>query len=190
MDDSLMSEEIFGPILPIVPVDSVDEAIEFINSRDHPLALYVFSTSASFKSKVFDNTQSGSCLANECLLQCGADGLPFGGIGASGSGYHTGKFSFDMFTHLRASLDSPSWIDMLMGGRFPPFTASKTKALNRLTAVSLPSRPSKSPVTQNGGTNWWGTVFLALALAAVLTQRRNLLPYLPGWLTSFLQSRI
>jgi len=77
---------------------------------------------------VFDNTQSGSCIANECLLQCAAIGLPFGGTGASGStwlsitlakpvvdysclldGQHTGKYTFDMFTHLRASLDSPSW---------------------------------------------------------------------------------
>ena len=136
--------ELFGPILPIVPVENVDEAIKYVNDQyapsptsfppfltpgscsDHPLALYVFSTSTAFKNKVFDNTQSGACIANECLLHPGADGLPFGGTGQSGcrcissvmyrrlveffsAGYHTGKYSFDMFTHLRASLDSPSW---------------------------------------------------------------------------------
>ncbi|ETW77819.1 hypothetical protein HETIRDRAFT_67206, partial [Heterobasidion irregulare TC 32-1] len=112
--DSLMSEEIFGPVLPIVPVDSLDEAIEFINARDHPLAIYVFSQSAAFKAKVIDNTQSGSAVVNETMLQTVAEGLPFGGIGPSGSGAHTGKFSFDLFTHIRSTLDNPAWVDMLM----------------------------------------------------------------------------
>jgi len=82
----------------------------------------------------------------------GVDGLPFGGTGGSGYGYHTGKYSFDMFTHLRASLDSPSWTDILMGSRFPPYTANKIKAINRLTDVSLPSRPTKSRVNEGRGT--------------------------------------
>jgi aldehyde dehydrogenase (NAD+)/aldehyde dehydrogenase (NAD(P)+) len=142
-DDSLMSEELFGPVLPIVPVDDVDEAIRFINARDHPLALYVFSSNAAFKNKVFDNTQSGAAIANECVIHTGTEGLPFGGTGQSGSGYHTGKFSFDMFTHLRASLDSPSWTDMILGVRFPPYNSSKEKSLNKLTFPSLPPRPSK-----------------------------------------------
>ncbi|KAF8137586.1 NAD-dependent aldehyde dehydrogenase [Boletus edulis] len=123
-DDSLMSEELFGPVLPVVPVKDVDEAIEFINERDHPLALYVFSQDSSFKNKVFDNTQSGTAVANDTLIHCATDGLPFGGIGASGSGHHGRKFTFDMFTHLRASLDSPSWIDIILGSRFPPYNAS------------------------------------------------------------------
>jgi aldehyde dehydrogenase (NAD+)/aldehyde dehydrogenase (NAD(P)+) len=183
-DDSLMREEIFGPILPIVPVDDVDEAIEFINARDHPLALYVFSSDAAFKSKVFDNTQSGAAVANECIIHTGADGLPFGGIGQSGSGYHTGKFSFDMFTHLRASIDSPSWFDIVVSGRFPPYNSSKERSLNKVTFPSLPPRASKRP-----GTNvkWWGSALFTLALAvAVLTKRGSLLPYLPGWLTPYM----
>ncbi|KAF9235550.1 NAD-dependent aldehyde dehydrogenase [Melanogaster broomeanus] len=113
-EDSLMSEELFGPILPVIPVKNLDEAIKFINDRDHPLALYVFSQDASFKNKVFDNTQSGSAVANDTLVHCALDGLPFGGIGPSGSGYHTQKYTFDMFTHLRASLDSPSWSALSM----------------------------------------------------------------------------
>ncbi|KDQ58413.1 hypothetical protein JAAARDRAFT_128720, partial [Jaapia argillacea MUCL 33604] len=99
-DDSLMSEEIFGPVLPIVPVKDLDEAIKFANARDHPLALYVFSIENSTKKKVFDNTQSGACVANEVLIHVAAEGLPFGGTGPSGSGYYTGKYSFHMFTHL------------------------------------------------------------------------------------------
>ncbi|KAI6127519.1 NAD-dependent aldehyde dehydrogenase [Pisolithus croceorrhizus] len=139
-DDSLMSEELFGPILPIVPVKNVDEAIAFINDRDNPLTLYVFSQDAAFKAKVFDNTLSGSAVANDTLVHCAGmpiypdafllrltitpivDGLPFGGIGPSGSGYHTRKYTFDLFTHLRSSLDSPAWVDALFGSRFPPYT--------------------------------------------------------------------
>ncbi|KAF7970549.1 hypothetical protein HWV62_23721 [Athelia sp. TMB] len=190
-DDSLMQDELFGPILPIVPVDNIEEAIEFINSRDHPLALYVFATSAAVKSQVFDNTQSGSCLANECLMQCGAHGLPFGGTGASGSGYHIGKYSFDTFTHLRASMDSPSWIDKIIGGRFPPYTKSKLTSLNKLQLPTLPARPVKGVVATgatNGSAKRWGTLALALAVAAVLTGKHvYLLPYLPGWFTSLLR---
>ncbi|KIJ14702.1 hypothetical protein PAXINDRAFT_99957, partial [Paxillus involutus ATCC 200175] len=98
-DDSL---ELFGPVLPVVPVKDLDAAIEFINARGYPLALYVFSHDASSKNNVFDNTQSGSAVANDTLVHCATDGFPFGGIGASGSGSHTRKFTFDMFTHLRS----------------------------------------------------------------------------------------
>ncbi|KAG6330166.1 hypothetical protein ID866_8923 [Astraeus odoratus] len=140
-DDALMSEELFAPILPIVPVKSLDDAIAFINDRDNPLALYVFSQDAAFKTKVFDNTASGSAIANDTLVHCATDGLPFGGIGPSGSGYHTRKFSFDLFTHLRASLDSPSWVDMIFGSRYPPYTAKKESFLKWLLAVKLPPRP-------------------------------------------------
>lgn len=83
-DDSLMSDEIFGPVLPIVPVEDVDEAIAFVNSRDHPLALYIFSQNQQFKDKVLSNTQSGAAVVNETMIHPAADGLPFGGIGNSG----------------------------------------------------------------------------------------------------------
>ncbi|KAI0048149.1 NAD-aldehyde dehydrogenase [Auriscalpium vulgare] len=121
-NDSLMSEEIFGPVLPIIAVENVDEAIKLVNSRDHPLALYVFSSNSAYKKKVFDNTQSGAAVANDVLLQAGAEGVPIGGIGPSGSGGYRGKFSFDTFTHYRTSLDNPKWVDMILGGRFPPYT--------------------------------------------------------------------
>ncbi|KAH7928569.1 aldehyde dehydrogenase [Leucogyrophana mollusca] len=142
--DSLMSEELFGPILPVMPVENVDAAIEYINKKDHPLSLYVFSQDAAFKSKVFDNTQSGSAIANDVIIHGGADGLPFGGTGPSGSGYHHGKYSFDEFTHLRASLDSPSWIDKILGSRYPPYTSKKENFLTKNLGVRLPARPSPS----------------------------------------------
>ncbi|EKM75339.1 hypothetical protein AGABI1DRAFT_46604 [Agaricus bisporus var. burnettii JB137-S8] len=171
-NDSLMNEEIFGPVLPIVPVKDVEEAIAYVNSNDHPLAVYVFSQDAAYKQKVFSRTQSGSAVANEVVIQPGIEGLPFGGIGPSGSGYHTGKYTFDMFTHLRASLDSPGWLDKILGFRFPPYTDKSIKASQRILK-SLPPRPTGPPRTNNAmangsATKWWGKYFfLAFVLATI-----------------------
>ncbi|KAI0064306.1 NAD-aldehyde dehydrogenase [Artomyces pyxidatus] len=134
-DDSLI--ELFGPILPIIAVDSLDEAIEVVNSQDHPLALYIFSKDSAYKAKVLDNTQSGTVAANETMIHYGAEGLPFGGTGPSGSGYATGKYTFDAFTHLRCTIDNPGWVDLILGGRYPPYTVrlepeKKLRNLSRL----------------------------------------------------------
>lgn len=155
LDDSLMSDEIFGPVLPVVPVESVDEAVKVANSKDHPLTLYVFSQDNEFKQQVFDNTQSGAAIANDVIIHYGTEGLPFGGIGPSGSGYTTGKFAFDAFTHLRASIDSPGWIDKyILGGRFPPYTPEKFKTLQKMSAVKLPPRNSVGRSTSNRWILW------------------------------------
>ncbi|KAH9048420.1 NAD-aldehyde dehydrogenase [Lactarius hengduanensis] len=161
-DDSLMREEIFGPVLPIVGVDDVDEAIEFINARDHPLALYVFSTNSAFKSKVIENTQSGSAVMNDTIIQALAEGLPFGGIGTSGSGCNTGKFSFDTFTHLRSTLDNPGIMDYIMSFRYPPYNANKRKLY---TTFMFPSLPARTAADGNGAPKW-GILFIASVLAA------------------------
>ncbi|KAH8996357.1 NAD-aldehyde dehydrogenase [Lactarius akahatsu] len=139
-DDSLMGEEIFGPVLPIIEVDDVDEAIKFINDRDHPLALYVFSPNSAFKSKVIENTQSGTVVINDTMIQAAAEGLPFGGIGPSGSGYTSGKFAFDMFTHLRSTLDNPGIMDYIMKFRYPPYNEKKRKLFTTFMFPSLPAR--------------------------------------------------
>ncbi|KAL0959772.1 hypothetical protein HGRIS_011462 [Hohenbuehelia grisea] len=172
-DDSLMSEEIFGPVLPIVPVDDVDEAVKFIKARDHPLALYVFSPDAAFKAKVFDNTQSGSAVANETIIIPGVEGLPFGGIGPSGSGYHTGKYTFDMFTHLRASIDTPNWVDKILSLRYPPYTPAKLNRVRKAFFPSLPARPTGPPLGGASNKRWgrWFFIAVALTLAGVLTKR-------------------
>ncbi|EKM57674.1 uncharacterized protein PHACADRAFT_251452 [Phanerochaete carnosa HHB-10118-sp] len=141
VDDSTMDEEIFGPVLPIVPVRDVEEAIQIVNSRDHPLSLYVFTQDAAFKENVFSRTQSGAALANEVLVHVGATGLPFGGIGPSGSGSLTGKHGFDAFTHLRSTLDNPKWVDAIMKGRYPPYTPEKLARLRTALKVRMPPRP-------------------------------------------------
>ncbi|KAI0729259.1 NAD-aldehyde dehydrogenase [Fomitopsis betulina] len=167
-DDALMSEEIFGPILPVLPVESIDEAIEIINSREHPLAVYVFTKDSKFKEKVFDNTQSGAAIANEVVLHLAVDHLPFGGVGPSGSGYTTGKFGFDTFTHLRPTIDNPSWVDkLLMSGRYPPYNRGAIEKLNKMTAPRLPSRPGSRPSILKKWQLW-----LILAVVGLVTKTK------------------
>ncbi|KAL6307480.1 NAD-dependent aldehyde dehydrogenase [Sparassis latifolia] len=175
-DDALMEAEIFGPILPIVPTETVEEAIAFINSREHPLALYVFSPCPAFKAKVFDNTQSGSAIANECNLHVVVDGLPFGGTGASGSGHYTGKFSFDMFTHLRSTMDNPSWVDVITGLRYPPYK-SRNSPLAALTTPRLPALPRGGASPKRWGL-WLALLFAGVAAALLTKAGRNALTQL------------
>jgi len=173
--DSLMREELFGPVLPIVPVEDIDAAIAFVNAREHPLALYVFTRDPAVKAKVFEQTQSGSVMANEVVLQPSVDGLPFGGVGPSGHGAYTGKYGFEMFTHQRASLDSPNWVDKILGFRFPPYTNKGLKMAGKLYP-SLPARPKGPPTgKENGGWGKWLLFGLALALAGGLARRGRLL---------------
>ncbi|KAJ7598905.1 NAD-aldehyde dehydrogenase [Mycena floridula] len=178
-EDSLMSDEIFGPLLPIVPVGSLDEAIKHVNSNDHPLSLYVFSKSQDYIRKVFTSTQSGSAIANESIIHPGLDGLPFGGIGPSGNGSHTGKHGFDLFTHLRSSINNPSWVDKIIGFRYPPYSDAKFKKA-KLMQPSLPSRPSgpPRPETSRSFSKWWFFA-LASAVVALLTKKLNLKKAVP-----------
>ncbi|KAF9652565.1 aldehyde dehydrogenase [Thelephora ganbajun] len=130
LDDSLMTEEIFGPILPIVVVESFDEAIEIINAREHPLALYAFTSDIGLKDTIFDSTHSGACVHNDVLMHV-CDG-----------GAHTGKYSFDLFTHLRATMSVPNWMESILSARYPPFTARKVRQLEQSTMPSFPPRDS------------------------------------------------
>ncbi|KAI0956945.1 hypothetical protein AcW1_005500 [Taiwanofungus camphoratus] len=149
-DDSLMSEELFGPVLPVVPVKDVDEAIEFITARDHPLSIYIFSSDPAFKAKVLDNTWSGSVFVNDVVLHVLVHGLPFGAVGPSGSGYTTGKYAFDTFTHLRGTVDSPNWLDpAMLNARYPPYRHSALARVNKLLRPRLPPRA--------GGSKKWGS---------------------------------
>ncbi|KAG8898463.1 hypothetical protein FRC01_010902, partial [Tulasnella sp. 417] len=136
--DSLLDAELFGPILPIVPVKDLQEGIDYTNARPHPLAAYVFTDDAKFKKYVIDNTQSGAIDVNDVCVHMTVPGLPFGGVGTSGYGAHTGKFSFDTFTHHRSSVDSPAWVDKILNFRFPPYTDKGLKQ-SQLIAAKIPA---------------------------------------------------
>jgi coniferyl-aldehyde dehydrogenase len=97
----LASEEIFGPVLPIVPYERLDQAIEFVNGRDRPLALYCFSKDARVQRQVLERTVSGGATINGTLLHIAQESLPFGGVGPSGIGAYHGLEGFKRFSHAR-----------------------------------------------------------------------------------------
>ncbi|XP_014827989.1 PREDICTED: fatty aldehyde dehydrogenase-like [Poecilia mexicana] len=124
-DAKVMQEEIFGPILPILPVSGLDEAIKFINKGEKPLALYVFSADEKVISRMRDETSSGGFLANDCLVHFSVSSLPFGGVGNSGMGCYHGKFSFDQLSHLRGCLIKKLKMEGVNNMRYPPHTPKK-----------------------------------------------------------------
>ncbi|KAM6946313.1 aldehyde dehydrogenase family 3 member A2-like [Aplochiton taeniatus] len=121
----VMQEEIFGPVLPIITVSGVDEAIQFINEREKPLALYVFSPDNKLIRRVIAETSSGALLANDCLVHFTISALPFGGLGNSGMGRYHGKHGFDQLSHLRACLIRKLKMEGVNTMRYPPHTAKK-----------------------------------------------------------------
>jgi aldehyde dehydrogenase (NAD+) len=128
-DSAVMAEEIFGPILPILPVGDVDEAIRFVNERDDPLALYVFSDSSAVQERVLAETTSGGVCVNTTVMHVAVPELPFGGIGASGFGAYHGKASFDVFSHKKSVLAKPPRPDPRIA--YPPYTRWKERLIRR-----------------------------------------------------------
>ncbi len=129
-DNSLMVAEIFGPILPILTYDNLDEAISEINTRPKPLALYIFATDRAIQNKIIESTSSGSVVINEVIMQAGLPSLPFGGVGASGIGKYHGRASFDTFSHARSYLKRSTLIDIDV--RSAPYTAMKLRLIKWL----------------------------------------------------------
>ena len=111
VDSPGMSDEIFGPILPIITIDSLDEAIDFINQREKPLALYAFGKQSSMR-RVFDLTSSGGGCINDTIMHIANEHLPFGGVGNSGMGRYHGRDSLYAFSHRRSILVSYTWLDL------------------------------------------------------------------------------
>lgn len=125
----VMEEEIFGPILPIVPVDDVDAAIEFVNEREKPLALYVFADSRPVQQRVLDATSSGGVAVNATMFHVAVPELPFGGIGPSGMGAYHGEASFRTFSHAKSVLRKSTRPDPDLA--YPPYTSRKDKLMRR-----------------------------------------------------------
>ncbi|XP_054995638.1 aldehyde dehydrogenase, dimeric NADP-preferring [Sorex araneus] len=123
----VMQEEIFGPLLPIVHVRSLDEAIQFIKQREKPLALYVFSNKDQVIKKMIAETSSGGVTANDVIVHITVHSLPFGGVGNSGMGSYHGKKSFETFSHRRSCLVRPLKDDEAIRARYPPSATKKTR---------------------------------------------------------------
>ncbi|XP_029812914.1 aldehyde dehydrogenase family 3 member B1 [Suricata suricatta] len=127
--EPVMQEEIFGPILPIVNVRGLDEAIDFINRREKPLALYAFSNNKQVVKRLLAQTSSGGFCGNDGFMHLTLASLPFGGVGASGMGNYHGKFSFDTFSHHRACLLRRPGMEKIYSIRYPPHSPRKLRML-------------------------------------------------------------
>ena len=130
IDDPVMSDEIFGPILPILTVDSADAAVAFVNSRPKPLALYVFTKDQDRARTLIDRMPSGGAVINHIAMHCLVPQLPFGGVGASGMGAYHGQWGFEALSHRRAVLAKSAWPDPSL--LYPPYTDRAMKILRRL----------------------------------------------------------
>lgn len=129
-DAPVLRDEIFGPILPVLRVASVDHAIRYINAHDKPLALYLFSSDGQVQERVLQNTSSGGMVINHALIHLTVPGLPFGGVGPSGMGAYHGKHSFDTFSHHKAVLKKSTFLDPPI--MYPPYTETKASWIKRL----------------------------------------------------------
>uniref|UniRef100_A0A4W5MF86 Aldehyde dehydrogenase domain-containing protein n=1 Tax=Hucho hucho TaxID=62062 RepID=A0A4W5MF86_9TELE len=116
----LMQEEIFGPLLPIVTVSDVDDAIHFISEREKPLALYVFSSNKKVIKRMLAETTSGGVTVNDVMMHYTLNSLPFGGVGQSGTGRYHGKHTFDQFSHHRACLVKSLGMEEVNMAWYPP----------------------------------------------------------------------
>jgi coniferyl-aldehyde dehydrogenase len=130
-DMTVMQEEIFGPILPVKPYDSLDEAIAYVNRRDRPLGLYWFGTDTAEERRVLDRTISGGVTLNDVLFHVSVEDLPFGGIGPAGMGSYHGLDGFRTFSHAKSIYRQPKLDLAGMAGFRPPYGARTARALAR-----------------------------------------------------------
>lgn len=130
----LMQEEIFGPVLPVVAYDSLEEAVDFVNARPHPLALYYFDRNRKRRDRVLRETSSGGVTFNDCIFHLVQHNLPFGGVGPSGMGSYHGFDGFQTFSHKRAVMHQ----GRLTPGALlrPPYTRLKRRLIDFLLAIS------------------------------------------------------
>ena len=118
--DAVMQEEIFGPVMPILTFDSLDEVIRNVNAMPHPLALYLFTSSKAAAKKVTARCGFGGGCINDTIIHLATPHLPFGGVGDSGMGSYHGRQSFETFTHFRSVVKKSTWLDLPM--RYHPYT--------------------------------------------------------------------
>ena len=128
-DDPLMEEEIFGPVLPVLPLTSLEEAVEAVNSRPAPLAVYLFSGQRTWQKRLLATTRSGAVCFNDVVLQGSIPQLPFGGVGESGMGAYHGRAGFLRLSHQRSVLQRPQAFDAPW--RYPPY-GNRLRWLQRL----------------------------------------------------------
>lgn len=129
-NSKLMTEEIFGPILPIITFKKIDEAIDFVNQRPKPLALYIFTKIKEIENKVLNETSAGGACVNDTVVHVANINLPFGGVGTSGTGRYHGKATYELFSNQKGVLKQPTFFDMKQ--KYPPYNKSKLRLVKLL----------------------------------------------------------
>lgn len=162
LDDPLLSEELFGPILPVIAAP-LDEAIRAVNSLPSPLALYLFSRDRREIDSTLDRTLSGGVTVNNVFFHSAVGDAPFGGVGESGYGAYHGRHGVDCFSHKRAVMEPPSWIDRLMGFAYPPYKMENVKKIH--VANNLGFRRGETMEDQRKGKGVALPLLLVLAVA-------------------------
>lgn len=126
-EDAVMQEEIFGPLLPILTVRSMDEALAFVNARPKPLAFYIFTQNKSVEQMFLRRASFGGGCVNDTIIHLATSAMGFGGVGNSGMGSYHGKKSFETFSHEKSIVKKYTWIDLPM--RYQPYTKQKDKMI-------------------------------------------------------------
>jgi aldehyde dehydrogenase (NAD+) len=132
-DAAVMQEEIFGPLLPVIGFQTIEEAVAFIRQRAKPLVLHLFTRDRSLQSRILRDTSSGSVVVNDVVVNQIVPGLPFGGVGDSGMGSFHGRYTFDAFSRSKAVMRRSLWPDPDL--RYPPFTHKKDRLAQRLLSL-------------------------------------------------------
>ncbi|KAI1006101.1 Beta-apo-4'-carotenal oxygenase [Podosphaera aphanis] len=158
INDSMIVEESFGPLIPIMAFDGVEEAVSIANSvHSTPLALYTFGTKAE-TDKVLDRVTSGGATVNDAFFHSSVPTLPFGGVGDSGQGAYRGKSSFDIFTHRRSIVTTPNWMEKILTLRYPPYDGK----LQNLRRIGLLKPNFDRNCKEIKGFRYWTGLFLRL----------------------------
>lgn len=126
-DSPVMQEEIFGPILPVLTFQTIEEAVQTVSAGEHPLALYLFSSKKKNIQFVTTHCQYGGGCINDTIVHIATSNMPFGGVGASGMGGYHGKVGFETFSHRKSMLDKKTWLDLPM--RYQPYTKLNEKLI-------------------------------------------------------------
>jgi aldehyde dehydrogenase (NAD+) len=131
VDEPLMTDEIFGPILPVVTVENLSEAIKFVNARPKPLAAYLFTKTKSIRERVIKEVPAGGMVVNHLMFHFATNKLPFGGVGPSGMGAYHGKYGFEEFSHKKSVMTKPTRPDVI-SFMYPPYTDKAWKLARKL----------------------------------------------------------
>ena len=125
--EAIMADEIFGPLLPVIPYSDINDAVEYIKRNPRPLATYIFTGDRSFKKDLLRRLRFGGGCINDTIIHLATEQMPFGGVGESGMGHYHGHYGFETFSHLKSIVDKPTWLDLPM--RYQPFTALKDRLI-------------------------------------------------------------